>query len=508
MSFAKHYKTENDLQSTAAATTAAVVDSVDKQLQINSLLSKKEIIIENFLQQLSSIVDHKDTNENATKSLSMVNCNETNNFDECQEQEFLQDMEKKLASVSILLSNKYGPILKQFLSQKQQQVFSDLYIKIPKSLNLSNENATANISVIYSKSFCDWFDSPCISIQSPNKILLKNVLPKDIYILTLYSMGCVKRLKFDECFSLAVCGKSSTGKTRMIESVIQEAAFSFNQEKGVGRYHGCKHRPILLYHDINISCLYRGVDGAIFRSLSRTESTNVKVHSSVVTLPPLWIMISSNQRINNHTFCNRPKVCGKNEEDNNLNIKSENVAKSFFSAGGGGGSGNNNNNNKNNNVYERYDSQLEIHGAKRELLQESLTAVKMRVLELFVKSQPNLKNNPLPNCVMFTRINLIVGLYQRIVETMKKYSLDDFHSPVLISYVLTALCANFNLYSSVWPQEDTEKVLKSDVVALIISYALNESQQELYFKILDYTTFSSNKSNIGKDNDLISSSSS
>ena len=109
---------------------------------------------------------------------------------------------------------------------------------------------------------------------------------------------------------------------------------------------------------------------------------------------------------------------------------------------------------------------------------------------------------------MFTRINLIVGLYQRIVETMKKYSLDDFHSPVLISYVLTALCANSNLYSSVWPQEDTEKVLKSDVVALIISYALNESQQELYFKILDYTTFSSSKSNIGKDNDLISSSSS
>jgi hypothetical protein len=324
-------------------------------------------------------------------------------------------MEKKLANASILLSNKYGPILKQFLSQKQQQVFSDLYLRIPRVIQGSTE---LNISVVYSKCLLNWLDSPFVSIASPNKVMQKNLLPKDLYLLTFYSMACVKRVKFDECFSLAVTGRSSTGKTRCIESVLQEAAFTFNSEKGVGRYNGCKHRPIMMYHDVDISVLYKGTDGQIFRSLSRTESTNVKVHSGLVTLPPLWLLISSNQRINSHTFV-------KSQSD----PSADNILHSLFSSG-----------------VEKFESQLLVPGTKRELLQESLTAVRMRVLELFVKAAPNLDNTPLPNGILFTRLHLMVGLYEKVVEIMKKYSPNDFHSPLLISYVLTALCSNFKLY--------------------------------------------------------------
>ena len=104
--------------------------SKDKQqLQINahSILSKREQIIVKFLQELSSCVGNEHIETSLTGNGgggSNINCE---SFDECQEQDFLYDMEKKLASASILLSNKYGPILKQLMSQKQQQIFSDIY---------------------------------------------------------------------------------------------------------------------------------------------------------------------------------------------------------------------------------------------------------------------------------------------------------------------------------------------------------------------------------------------
>ena len=435
----------------------------DQQLQFNgqSILSKREKIIENFLQELSSCVnfDNVETSTNGNNS-------NRESFDECEEQNLLYDMEKKLASVGILLSNKYGPILKQFMSQKQQQIFSNIYVRLPKGLQLNSEAAALNISVVYSKCFSNWIDSSCVSVQSPNKILLKNLLPKDCYILTFYSMACVKRIKFDECFALSIVGKSSCGKSRILEAVLQESSFSFNSEKGIGRYNGCKHRPILMYHDIDLSVLCKGTDGAIFRSLSRTEPTNVKVHSSLITLPPLWIIISSNQRVNSHTF-------EKNLDS--VETKNKFVSNSFFSKGG-----------CNSSNLDKYESQLTIVGSKRELLQESLVAVRMRVLELFLKAQPNLKSTPLPSGVMFTRVNLIVGVYNRIVYTMKKYNPDDFYSPVLISYVLTALCYNYNLYAKIWPDEDLEKVSIFDVASLIITYIVNVDQQNLFFKILDF----------------------
>ena len=470
--------------------------SKDKQqLQINahSILSKREQIIENFLQELSSCVGNEHIETSLTGNGgggSNINCE---SFDECQEQDFLYDMEKKLASASILLSNKYGPILKQLMSQKQQQIFSDIYVRIPKSLQaISSSNAeNLNLSVVYNNCFSNWIDSSCISIHSPNKILLKNVLPKDMYILTFYSMACVKRTKFDECFSLAVCGKSSTGKTRMIESVLQEAAFSFNSEKGVGRYNGCKHRPILMYHDIDISSLHKGTDGAIFRSLSRTEPTNVKVHSSLITLPPLWIMISSNQRINTHTF---EKITTSNSLSSIVPFSSLPSTSTSTSTAKKTTISITTIKNENASIHpyfvtsniEKYESQLEVTGAKRELLQESLNAVRMRVLEIFVKSKPNLDSTPLPSGIMFNRINLIVGLYKRVVDTMKKYSSVDFHSPVLISYVLTALCANFNYYSDAWPNQDPDKISKFEIASLIITYVSDENQKRVYFKILDF----------------------
>ena len=461
-------------------------------LSVQSILSKKEKIVESFLRDLSSCVDFESAETSSNNSSSSNNGggttttgNEGGGFDECDEQTFLQDMEKKLANASILLSNKYGPILKQFMSQKQQQMFSELYVRIPRLIQTSSD---LNLSVVYNKCLLNWIDSPFVSVASPNKILLKNILPKDLYLLTFYSMACVKRVKFDECFSLSVVGRSSTGKTRFLESVLLEAAFTFNSEKGVGRYNGCKHRPIIMYHDVDISVLYKGTDGQIFRSLSRTEPTNVKVHSGLITLPPLWVLISANQRINNHTFeknsCQPSATSTPSSQSPSMPATATSTTAhlfhSFFLSGGGGGG---NNNNK---VVETYESQLQVPGSKRELMQESLTAVRMRVLELFVKAAPNLESTPLPSGTLFTRLNLIVGLFDKIVQILKKYSVSDFHSPLLVSYVLTALCSNFKLYNKMWPDcYPSGKVTNHDVASLVISHVSDFRHRELYFKMLD-----------------------
>lgn len=447
---------------------------INFDFSVQSILSKREKVIESFLRDLSSCVDFESV-ETSSSNSSSNGGNEGgggHGFDECDEQSHLQDMEKKLANASILLSNKYGPILKQFMSQKQQLMFSELYVRIPRAIQTSTD---LNLSVVYNKCLLNWIDSPSVSVASPNKILQKNILPKDLYLLTFYSMACVKRVKFDECFSLSVVGRSSTGKTRFLESVLLEAAFTFNSEKGVGRYNGCKHRPIIMYHDVDISVLYKGTDGQIFRSLSRTEPTNVKVHSGLITLPPLWVMISSNQRINNHTFEKTTCHPATTSSTNSQLPSTSHIFHSFFSSSGI----------NNTATSEKYESQLQVPGSKRELLQESLTAVRMRVLELFVKSAPNLESTPLPSGILFTRLNLIVGLFDKIVQIMKKYSVADFHSPLLVSYVLTALCSNYKLYNKMWPNFYPDKISSHDVASLIISHVPDVDHRELYFKMLD-----------------------
>ena len=396
-------------------------------------------------------------------------------LDEADEQAFLSEADNKLADASLLLSHKYGTVLKAHLARRQQLEFTKSYSKLPK-INVSK----ANLCFVYSQCFAQWINSPEISFCTLNKSALGALSAKDCFIAHLFSMATCRRVKGDDCYALSVVGKSSVGKTRIIEHCLQQASFTYASEPGVGRFN-VKHRPILLYRDIDITKLVKGADSSKFRTICRSEMTSVKVHSSTITLPPLWVLISANQRINSHFFPKRlPETAAaaspakKTRDDssftqfNAFNWKSDIDANTTIT--------------KVVSFPSNYPTQLIPAGKRDERQDESIKAVQNRVLELFVREKPDLTTAPLPTGVIFQRPHMVVGIFDTVIDILERHNPADFFSPVLISYLLTGLADNLALYKSSWPNPTDAN--KNRIASLILRYADSVEQQNAYFSKL------------------------
>jgi hypothetical protein len=428
---------------------------------VKSLLTKRENNIEDFIKNFVRDADNQ--SEEADELL-----------DEADEQAFLSEADNKLAEASLLLSHKYGTVLKAHLARRQQLEFTKSYSKLPK-INVSK----ANLCFVYSQCFAQWINSPEISFCTLNKSALGALSAKDCFIAHLFSMATCRRVKGDDCYALSVVGKSSVGKTRIIEHCLQQASFTYASEPGVGRFN-VKHRPILLYRDIDITKLVKGADSSKFRTICRSEMTSVKVHSSTITLPPLWVLISANQRINSHYFPKRLPTAAaaasstpakKTKDDNDgcsshnaFNWKSEIDSNTTIT--------------KISPFPSNYPTQLIPPGKRDERQDESIKAVQNRVLELFVREKPDLTNAPLPAGVIFQRSHMVVGIFDTVIDILERHAPADFYSPVLVSYLLTGLADNLALYKSSWlTPADTNK---NRIAALILRYADNVDQQNAY----------------------------
>ena len=429
---------------------------------VKSLLTKRENNIEDFIKNFVKDADNQSDADDL--------------LDEADEQAFLSEADNKLAEASLLLSHKYGTVLKAHLARKQQLGFTKSYSKLPKSIF-----SKVNLCFVYSQCFAQWINSPEISFCTLNKSALGALSAKDCFIAHLFSMATCRRVKGDDCYALSVVGKSSVGKTRIIEHCLQQASFTYASEPGVGRFN-VKHRPILLYRDIDITKLVKGADSSKFRTICRSEMTSVKVHSSTVTLPPLWVLISANQRINSHFFPKRlpetatavasPAKKTRNDcsstQFNAFNWKSEIDANTTIT--------------KVVSFPSNYPTQLIPAGKRDERQDESIKAVQNRVLELFVREKPDLTSAPLPTGVIFQRPHMVVGIFDTVIDILERHNPADFFSPVLISYLLTGLADNLALYKSSWPNPTDAN--KNRIASLILRYADNVEQQNAYFSKL------------------------
>ena len=428
---------------------------------VKSLLTKRENNIEDFIKNFVKDADNQSDADDL--------------LDEADEQAFLSEADNKLAEASLLLSHKYGTVLKAHLARKQQLGFTKSYSKLPKSIF-----SKVNLCFVYSQCFAQWINSPEISFCTLNKSALGALSAKDCFIAHLFSMATCRRVKGDDCYALSVVGKSSVGKTRIIEHCLQQASFTYASEPGVGRFN-VKHRPILLYRDIDITKLVKGADSSKFRTICRSEMTSVKVHSSTITLPPLWVLISANQRINSHFFSKRlpttaaaasPAKKTKEESTSNgppqhfnaFNWNSEIDANTTIT--------------KIASFPSNYPTQLIPSGRRDERQDESIKAVQNRVLELFVREKPDLTTAPLPAGVIFQRSHMVVGIFDKVIDILERHEPADFYSPVLVSYLLTGLADNLTLYKSLWLTPADAN--KSRIAALILRYADNVDQQNAY----------------------------
>jgi len=157
----------------------------------------------------------------------------------------------------------------------------------------------------------------------------------------------------------------------------------------------------VVFHDINIATLL-GVDVERIKSLARSETTIVKVHSSTSTVSPMFVFYTSNERLFRHNIPAKLSTTG---------------------------------------LPQTFLSQVEAVGKKR-ASPENIEAIRARFLEMLVYKAPQQLPSDLEQCGTFERQHFILGAFDKALALLEKYKVSDFHSLYLPAYVLSGLAKN------------------------------------------------------------------
>lgn len=357
------------------------------------LISAKELITESFLKE---VIDSLPEPPNAS-AVELARA-------------WKDEAKKKIGEMSVTLAHRVQPLVQLMLEQKLASCMdkSFLTVHVP-------EPALEEMTNKYKRCFNTWIDATHhVSFKATNTKLLGSVAVKDMYILTYYVFLTCKRTKDDNILQLGMVGCSTAGKSTLFEACLMEGSHVTTNEAGVGRFQ-VGNKPLLMFHDISIRTLVCSKDTEKIKTIARTEPTVVKVHSNVLTLQPVFVFYSSNERLMSHKF-------------------ETSIEKSHFS--------------------RMYGSQVNEVGKKR-VSDECIAAVQNRFIEAFVRSPPPLDKQDLPTSGGFTRIHAVLGLFRRVVAIMKLYEPNQFHSPVLVQYILHGLCANHARHAAVMQCDGT-----------------------------------------------------
>jgi len=157
----------------------------------------------------------------------------------------------------------------------------------------------------------------------------------------------------------------------------------------------------VVFHDINIATLV-GTDVERVKSLARSETTVVKIHSSTSTVSPMFVFYTSNERLFRH------RIPSKYSETR---------------------------------LPQMLESQVETSGRKR-ISSDNLDAIRNRFIEMLIHRTPKQDPFDLERCNTFERQHFILGTFDRALTLLEKYNVKDFHSPYLPAYVLSGLAKN------------------------------------------------------------------
>ena len=390
----------------------------EKQDRSTPLVSHRDEVIEDFLNEIFdslSVPLHTSAAE-----LSRI---------------WKEQVQEKISHQSIVLSHRTSPLVQIMLEQKVKQVFDSTFVKVQ-----CDEQDFKTMIENYSKCFNTWVDSDsCVSFKAYNKTLVGNLSTKDAWILTFFAFCTNQRTKGDNLLQLGLTGCSTSGKSTLFESILMEGAHVTTNETGVGRY-TVGSKPVLLFHDIPIQTLVSGKDVEKIKTIARTETTVAKVHSTTITLPPLFLFYSSNERLLTHEFMpdkSRPLL-----------------------------------------NWRHYGSQAMKPGQKR-VSQEHLTAVQNLFIEVYVRDRPSLDTKYLPTSGGFQRMHGVLGLFERILSILDKYDAKDFHSPYLYLYALKAMCRYSSLYDITMQQPEIKTRILNLVFKLVKPELVDDITKDL-----------------------------
>jgi len=366
----------------------------------DQLLSKKDIETESFLQDLmeqvaSELPEHLTESERNT--------------------EMIKKVVGRLHSIGSSLVLKLNPLIKTIVEYKSAlQTEGDLAtINVP-------ELGVREKSEIYKRMFYNFVsDQECVSYKISNKSDLGNLCHQELFVLTLFVFATCRRTRSDGLLQLFVSGKSSTGKSKLIEFPLLQLAHqtvsSSSGEAGCGRFN-LNSKSLIILTDIPVSHLY-GHDLEHWKTISRAEPTTVKVHSSTQVLPPCFLLATSNDRLHDHVV--RPK----------------------------NGAG-----------LPRY---LTSSVDSKRVRPEHLEALRCRFLEFHVLKACRQDPEDLRNSDLFRRNHLVLGIYDWVMQILVLHAPADFASKHLYHYAVSGLQKNSELYRQTFEcsSEDLEKTM-------------------------------------------------
>jgi hypothetical protein len=178
------------------------------------------------------------------------------------------------------------------------------------------------------------------------------------------------------------------------------------------------------------------------KAIARAEPVATKTHGNVQTVPAVFLFITSNRKLLTHCF-----------------DKPERNSKLLF-----------------NRVYK---SDLKV---TRNIHQADIDAVQNRFIEAFVRSRPQLPEDCLPNNENFSRLHVIVGLYNIVVEILLKWTVQDFKAPYMYLYPIGGLCKNLTLLPI-----ESQANMKEILFGLMLKYKLDDNQIKQCCKNMKYS---------------------
>ena len=386
---------------------------------ISKLLTPKEKLSEQFMDKLLSSLQGENQYQYSA--------------DLSYQQKIIQ-AEKKLNGISSILAHKLQPIFKELMHQQNQVHMNDKFGVIT-SEPIEQQDWSEKYKICFTHLLND---ENSVSLVAPNANLLKQITKKDYFTLLYFSYLSSKRQSADNLLQIFISGRTSCGKTIILENPLNEIVHSMTTEKGVGRY-DCLGKSVIGYHDIQLKRLLCQTEIEKIKSLTRGEPISGKIHSKTKMIQPMHIVISSNQKINLHRF-KTPKQDGF-------------MARTI------------------------YKSDL---ASSKTVFEADLEALRYRFLEIYLRDRPKIPEEAIPTCGMFSRNDAIKGLMPLVIEILQKYKKEDFASEFLFLYCLVGACKNLNLMGN-----EEEKFNTIVLLELIPKFKLSQNQVKQCFEALE-----------------------
>ena len=371
-------------------------------------------------------------------------------------EDFLREIINEVSlNLSInLTENERTAIITKKVMDRLHDVGSSLVIRlntlvktmVERDSSLSLEDDLACIDVpelslkekvlIYKRMFYAFIGDPeCVSFRVANVSFLGHLTYEELFVLTLFTFATCRRVRSDGILCLIVSGKSSTGKSQLIEAPLLQIAHqlisSSSSEAGCGRFE-INSKSLILMTDIPILHLF-GPDCERLKTIARAEPTTVKIYSSVQILQPCFLLITTNDRLHDHILPPRTKNGLPDHKKSSLHPSSM------------------------------------LPNAKKIPI-EHLHAVRARFLECHVIKQCRQRPDDLRNSDMFGKRHMILGLYEGVYEILKRKEPRDFVSKYLYNYAICGLEKNASRYATI--KDCQLDLIQKEISNLKLKYGL------------------------------------